>query len=64
MLQTALQGEDDALAKVNFDPTKLSESALNSFDTPTFQAASDKVDAYVKNTCGIDTGDDVPTSTP
>jgi hypothetical protein len=60
-LTTLFAGVDklyDALVAANYDYTKLDPTTLTSFDTPAFEAASDHVDAYLKTTCGIDTGDD------
>jgi hypothetical protein len=46
-----------ALAAVNYDFTKVSPSVEAPLETPAVQAAEQNVDAYLKNTCGIDTGD-------
>jgi hypothetical protein len=51
-----------ALVAANYDYTKVDPTTLTSFDTPAFEAASDKVDAYLKTTCGIDTGDEASDS--
>jgi hypothetical protein len=64
-MQTLFAGVDKlyaALVAANYDYTKLDPTTLTSFDTPAFEAASNRVDAYLKNTCGIDTGDDASDS--
>ncbi len=45
-----------ALAKANYDFTKIDPSVEATLETPAVKAATDHVDAYIKNTCGIDTG--------
>lgn len=45
-----------ALAKANYDFTKVDPSAESVLETPAVKTATDHVDAYIKNTCGIDTG--------
>jgi hypothetical protein len=47
-----------ALAKNNYDFTKIDPSVEAPLETPAVQKAEQNVDAYLKNTCGIDTGDD------
>ena len=51
-----------ALAKVNYDFTKVDPSIEAPLETPAVQKAETDVDAYLKNTCGIDTGDDAASS--
>jgi hypothetical protein len=51
-----------ALAKVNYDFTKVDPSIEAPLETPAVQQAEQNVDAYLKNTCGIDTGDDQASS--
>jgi hypothetical protein len=51
-----------ALAKVNYDFTKVDPSIEAPLETPAVQKAETDVDAYLKNTCGIDTGDDTDSS--
>lgn len=43
-----------ALEKANYDFTKLDPSLLTAMDSAAVKTAGDHVDAYVKNTCGID----------
>jgi len=45
-----------ALAAVNYDFTKVSPSIEAPLATAAVQAAEQNVNAYMKNTCGIDTG--------
>jgi hypothetical protein len=45
-----------ALAKSNYDFTKIDPSVEAPLETPAVQKAEQNVDAYLKNTCGIDTG--------
>jgi len=45
-----------ALAKANYDFSKIDPSTETVLETPAVKAATDRVDAYIKNTCGIDTG--------
>jgi hypothetical protein len=45
-----------ALAKVNYDFTKVDPSVEAPLLTPEVKAAEQRVDDYMKNTCGIDTG--------
>jgi hypothetical protein len=45
-----------ALAKANYDFTKVDPSVEAPLETPAVKAAEQRVDAYMKNTCGIDTG--------
>jgi hypothetical protein len=45
-----------ALAKANYDFTKIDPSVEAPLETPAVQKAEQNVDAYLKNTCGIDTG--------
>ncbi|HZV27451.1 MAG TPA: hypothetical protein VFG00_14285 [Acidothermaceae bacterium] len=45
-----------ALAKVNYDFSKIDPSVEAPLETPAVQQATQNVDAYLKNTCGIDTG--------
>jgi hypothetical protein len=45
-----------ALAKVNYDFTKVDPSVEAPLETPAVQQAETNVDNYLKNTCGIDTG--------
>ena len=47
-----------ALAKVNYDFTKVDPSAEAPIETPAVKTAEQHVDAYLKTTCGIDTGAD------
>ena len=47
-----------ALAKNNYDFTKIDPSVEAPLETPAVQKAEQNVDAYLKTTCGIDTGDD------
>jgi hypothetical protein len=51
-----------ALAKANYDFTKIDPSVEAPLETPAVQKAEQDVDAYLKNTCGIDTGDDTGSS--
>jgi len=61
LLESALEQEIAALAKVDFDFSKVGASTFTDLDTPAFKAASARVDTYVKKHCGLDlTG----TSTP
>lgn len=56
-LQTLLNASSamgDALAKANYDVTKIQPDTLSSFSTPAVQTASTHVLAYVKQHCGID----------
>jgi hypothetical protein len=45
-----------ALAKNNYDFTKIDPSVEAPLETPAVQKAEQNVDAYLKTTCGIDTG--------
>lgn len=45
-----------ALAKNNYDFTKIDPSVEAPLEAPAVQKAEQNVDAYLKNTCGIDTG--------
>lgn len=45
-----------ALAKANYDYTKVDPTSLTSMSAPAVVAAEARLDAYTKNTCGIDTG--------
>jgi hypothetical protein len=45
-----------ALAAANYDYTKMNASVMAPLDTPAVQAAEKRLDAYMKDTCGIDTG--------
>jgi len=45
-----------ALAKVNYDFTKVDPSVEAPLEAPAVQQAEQNVNAYLKNTCGIDTG--------
>ena len=47
-----------AVAKAGYDFTKVDQADLTAMSSAKVTAASDKVDAYVKDTCGIDTGAD------
>ena len=47
-----------AVAKANYDYSKVNQADLQAMSNPKVTAASNNVDAYVKNTCGIDTGAD------
>jgi hypothetical protein len=47
-----------ALAAANYDFTKISPSVEAPLQAPAVVAAEQNVDNYLKNTCGIDTGDD------
>ena len=53
-LVTAVSGFEAALAKANYDYTKVPPSALTGMETPQVQAAETRVDAWVKAHCGID----------
>ncbi|HEX3393635.1 MAG TPA: hypothetical protein VHS52_03820 [Acidimicrobiales bacterium] len=74
VIQDGVQKFADALAKVNYDATKLGPDAvsvLGEFNTPQFQQAATHSQAYVKDHCGIDLGaagggtvPGSPTSTP
>jgi hypothetical protein len=44
------------LAKANYDFTKVDPSVEAPLETPAVKAAEQRVDAYMKDTCGIDTG--------
>jgi len=46
----------DALAKVGDDYSKLTAADMTMFSSPKVQAAEQHVVAYMKDTCGIDTG--------
>jgi len=45
-----------ALAKANYDFTKVDPSMLAALETPAVKTAEQHVTDYMKNTCGIDTG--------
>lgn len=45
-----------ALQAANYDFTKISPTVEAPLETPAVQKAEQDVDAYMKNTCGIDTG--------
>ena len=45
-----------ALQKANYDFTKIDPSVEAPLETPAVQQAEQNVDAYMKNTCGIDIG--------
>jgi hypothetical protein len=45
-----------ALAKANYDFTKIDPSVEAPLEAPAVQKAEQNIDAYLKNTCGIDTG--------
>jgi hypothetical protein len=45
-----------ALAAANYDFTKIDPSVEAPLEAPAVQAAEQRVDAYMKDTCGIDTG--------
>jgi hypothetical protein len=47
-----------ALAKANYDFTKIDPSVEAPLEAPAVVTAEQNVDNYLKNTCGIDTGDD------
>jgi hypothetical protein len=47
-----------ALAKANYDYTKVDPSALTVMSTPAVTAAEAHLEAYTKTVCGIDTGAD------
>ena len=51
-----------ALAKDNYDFSKIDPSVEAPLETPAVQKAEANVDAYLKNTCGIDTGADTDSS--
>ncbi len=60
VLQTGLGTFNDVLKSVDYDIAKLAadpEAAakLAVFDSPEFNAASDNLDKYLSDTCGIDT---------
>jgi len=44
------------LAKANYDFTKVDPSIEAPLETPAVKAAEQNVDAYLKNTCGLDVG--------
>ena len=53
---------EDVLAKYDYDISKMTQAAasdpsvmqqIQTFDTPEFEAASQRVDAYFQNVCGI-----------
>lgn len=63
-MQKGLKAYSDLLASYDFDMTKLTAAVakdptiatkLTAFDTPEFSAASERVDAYFTQVCGIDT---------
>jgi len=59
VIQNGVKKFADALAKVNYDPTKLGPDAtkvLEDFNTPQFQQAATHSQEYVKTHCGIDLG--------
>jgi len=45
-----------ALAKANYDFTKVGTTATDALSTPAVEAAETRSDAYVKTKCGIDVG--------
>jgi hypothetical protein len=45
-----------ALAKANYDYTKVDPTALTAMSTPAVQAAEAHLETYTKTVCGIDTG--------
>jgi hypothetical protein len=47
-----------ALAAANYDFTKIDPSVEAPLETPAVKTAEQNVDAYMKNTCGIDVGGD------
>ena len=47
---------DAALAKVNYDFTKITPADEAALDSPAFTAAESKLEAYVKAHCGFDIG--------
>lgn len=51
-----------ALAKVNYDVTKLPASATATFSTPKVQAASTHVLVYVQQHCGVSSGGATPST--
>jgi hypothetical protein len=53
-----------ALAAANYDYTKLDPSVLTALESPDVTAAETRIDAYIKTTCGIDTGDTSDASSP
>src|SRR4051812_30895753 len=61
-LQKGFKALEDVLAKYDYDISKMTQAAasdpsvtqqIQTFDTPEFQAASQRVDAYFQNVCGI-----------
>jgi len=67
VIQDAVKKFADALAKVNYDATRLGPDAisvLGEFNTPQFQQAATHSQAYVKDRCGIDLGEAAGTTAP
>src|SRR4051794_28491995 len=61
-LQKGFKALEDVLAKYDYDISKMTQAAasdpsvmqqIQTFDTPEFEAASQRVDAYFENVCGI-----------
>lgn len=60
VVQAGLKGMVDAMKSIDYDMTKLFTDPtlaekLEVLDTPEFEKASNNVDNYLQNTCGIDT---------
>lgn len=54
VIKTASDKLFDAMAKADYDIAKMDTSALSEADTPQLKAASDRLNGYLKKTCGID----------
>lgn len=66
VIQNGVKSFTDALAKVDYDASRLGPDALGvlgALNTPEFQQAATRSGAYVKDHCGIDLGPP-PSSTP
>ena len=46
----------DAMAKADYDITKIDTGAFSAADTPELKASAERLSAYLKRTCGMDLG--------
>jgi len=54
----ALNQYFDAIAKADYDYTKIDPSLISAIGDPKVAAAEGRIDAYMEKTCGIDIGTD------
>jgi hypothetical protein len=53
VIATAFTGLADAFEKGNYEPAKVDLTSLQKFQTPQFQASSDRFQAYLRNVCKV-----------